>query len=241
LKPHTNVRGRVLPAAALAACMTMSLSIPAAAQSGGSTTPPAKAKAPAQPSAPAKATLALRSTRHVLVGRSARVRGRVTPAVAGRTVRLQARMRGSWRTVARTRTGRGGSFRLSWRAPRAGSYAMRVRLAAGRASASSMSSSPAVRSARALHVYRTGHASWYGPGFMGGRTACGQTLHGGLKGVAHKYLPCGTKVRFRYRGRTTVARVVDRGPFIAGRTWDLTPAVKRALGFGSTGTVWATR
>ncbi|MFL5338336.1 MAG: septal ring lytic transglycosylase RlpA family protein, partial [Geminicoccaceae bacterium] len=89
--------------------------------------------------------------------------------------------------------------------------------------------------------YRPAAASWYGPGFSGGRTACGYTLTASIKGVANKSLPCGTRVRFRYRGRTAVAKVIDRGPFAGGREWDLTPATKRALGFGSTGTVWSTR
>jgi rare lipoprotein A len=90
-------------------------------------------------------------------------------------------------------------------------------------------------------VYRAAHASWYGPGFYGGRTACGGTLTAGVRGVAHKSLPCGTRVRFRYRGRSVVAKVIDRGPYAAGREWDLAPATKRALRFGSTGTVWSTR
>ncbi len=59
--------------------------------------------------------------------------------------------------------------------------------------------------------------------------------------MAHKSLPCGTKVTFRYRGRSVTARVIDRGPYIAGREWDLTEALKRKLRFPSTGTVWTTR
>jgi rare lipoprotein A (peptidoglycan hydrolase) len=35
--------------------------------------------------------------------------------------------------------------------------------------------------------------------------------------------------------------VVDRGPYVAGREYDLTEATKRALGFEGTGEVWATR
>jgi len=36
---------------------------------------------------------------------------------------------------------------------------------------------------------------------------------------------------------------IEKGeePYIAGREWDLTEALKRKLGFGSTGTVWTTR
>jgi rare lipoprotein A (peptidoglycan hydrolase) len=87
---------------------------------------------------------------------------------------------------------------------------------------------------RIVRVYKPGGASWY----SGGTGACGSL--GGMT-VAHKTLPCGTKVTLRYRGRSVVARVMDRGPFIAGREWDLTPQVKSALGFGDVGTIWANK
>jgi hypothetical protein len=72
--------------------------------------------------------------------------------------------------------------------------------------------------------WRTSASSWYGPGLYGNGTACGQTLTKGLVGVAHKTLPCGTVVEFRNpaNGRVVSAQVVDRGPYVAGRTWDLT-------------------
>ena len=92
----------------------------------------------------------------------------------------------------------------------------------------------------AVVVYRASQASWYGPGLYGGRTACGGTLNATTLGVANRTLPCGTRVTFRYNGRSVTARVIDRGPFVSGREWDLTPAVKARLGFPSTGTVWAT-
>ena len=91
--------------------------------------------------------------------------------------------------------------------------------------------------ARRVTAYRAAHASWYGPGFYGNRTACGQTLAPGMLGVANKSLPCGTKVKFRYRGRTVTAPVIDRGPYAAGREWDLTAATKQRLGFPDTGTL----
>lgn len=64
--------------------------------------------------------------------------------------------------------------------------------------------------------------SWYGPGFYGNRTACGLALTKDLKGVAHRTLPCGTKVTFRYNGVEITVPVVDRGPYVNGRQWDLT-------------------
>jgi hypothetical protein len=74
-------------------------------------------------------------------------------------------------------------------------------------------------------------ATWYGPGLYGNRTACGYTLRPGTVGVAHKRLPCNTPVRFIYRGRMLVARVIDRGPYSPGNAWDLTNGARRALDF----------
>jgi rare lipoprotein A len=59
------------------------------------------------------------------------------------------------------------------------------------------------------------------------------TLQPTTIGVAHRTLPCGTLVALYRGGRTLVAPVIDRGPFVAGRTWDLTLATFRALGGGA--------
>jgi len=73
--------------------------------------------------------------------------------------------------------------------------------------------------------------SWYGPGFYGEHTACGQVLTKSLLGVAHRTLPCGTLVSFRnpYNGKVVTVPVVDRGPYVAGRSWDLTKAACEAI------------
>ena len=78
---------------------------------------------------------------------------------------------------------------------------------------------------------RSAGATWYGPGLYGRHTACGQTLRPNTIGVAHKTLPCGTAVKFLYRGRSIVARVIDRGPYSYGNSWDLTNGARLALGF----------
>lgn len=181
------------------------------------------------------AKLAGRATRHVRSGRSVRVRGRLLPRLRGRRLRLQMRAHGRWKTVDRTRTRRRGRFRASFRPRRPGVYRLRVRFGGDRAAAATRD-----RLRRAF-VYRQGHASWYGPGLYGNPTACGGTLGANTLGVAHKYLPCGTRVTFRYRGRSVTVPVIDRGPFVAGREWDLTAATKRRLGFGQLGAVWSTR
>ena len=73
-------------------------------------------------------------------------------------------------------------------------------------------------------------ASWYGPGFYGNRTACGQVYTPELLGVAHLTLPCGTLLTLTYGGRMMTVQVIDRGPYIAGRAIDLSNATKLALG-----------
>jgi hypothetical protein len=81
-------------------------------------------------------------------------------------------------------------------------------------------------------MQRTG-ATWYGPGFFGNQTACGQVLRRGTIGVAHRSLPCGTKVTFAYHGRYLVVPVIDRGPYSGGYDFDLTNGAREALGFES--------
>jgi len=73
-------------------------------------------------------------------------------------------------------------------------------------------------------------ASWYGPGFYGNRTACGQLYTPEIIGVAHRTLRCGTMLVLEYRGRTMTVPVIDRGPYIAGRTLDLSNATRLAMG-----------
>ncbi len=79
--------------------------------------------------------------------------------------------------------------------------------------------------APAMKVYESGIASTYGEGdgFEGNLTACGQVFHTRVVQIAHKSLPCGTKVRVEDMdtGRTVDAEVTDRGPYVAGRIVDL--------------------
>jgi rare lipoprotein A len=84
-------------------------------------------------------------------------------------------------------------------------------------------------------------ASWYGKETCNGRppgrgkydcqTADGTPFDGSQFLVAHKKWPLGSKVRITYRGKSVVAPVLDRGPYIAGRSIDLSRAVAKALGF----------
>ena len=93
---------------------------------------------------------------------------------------------------------------------------------------------PATRAALVRRRMATRKATWYGPGLYGRRTACGQTLTRRLVGVAHRRLPCGTPVLLHRGGRFVTARVVDRGPYAHGATFDLTAAAARRIGLRAT-------
>lgn len=77
----------------------------------------------------------------------------------------------------------------------------------------------------------TGRASWYGPGFAGRPTASGRVYDPSELVAAHRSLPFGTRIRVtnRHNGLSVVVRVVDRGPYAAGRILDLSRAAAEAL------------
>jgi len=85
--------------------------------------------------------------------------------------------------------------------------------------------------------WKTARVSWYGPGFYGNTMAGGGVLQPDSMVVAHRSLAFGTRIEFSYKGRTCVATVQDRGPFTAGRVFDLGPGTAKALGFSGVGTV----
>ncbi len=156
------------------------------------------------------------------------------PGAARRQVVLQRldRKRG-WRNVARARVHSTDRFKIRWKADRMGRISLRA-IVSGRRSASASSSAAPIAK---VMVYRRAMATFYGPGFFGQQTACGQTLAPDMHGVAHKKLPCGTLVGVTYAGREIVVPVIDRGPFHAGFSWDLTQATADALGFTGTGEI----
>lgn len=80
-------------------------------------------------------------------------------------------------------------------------------------------------------------ASWYGADFYGHQTGCGQTYNATIMGVANKTLACGTLVTIRYGGRQVTVPVIDRGPYSGDRVFDLSNAVRLALGFDGVQTV----
>jgi rare lipoprotein A len=172
------------------------------------------------------------STHSTLKGNGLAVRGKVRPSGRRRVKLVFRGPEGGHRGVT---TRADGTFALRWVPGRTGTYAVRAYGVHDRQIRSSRSA------ARRLTSYRLAGASYYGPGLYGNGVACGGTLLPGTMGVANKTLPCGTKVKLRYHGRTVTVPVIDRGPYVAGRDYDLTEAVKEKLGFPGVGTVLATR
>jgi len=88
--------------------------------------------------------------------------------------------------------------------------------------------------AAATSTHPSGIATWFGPGFYGKQTACGQTLTPAVVGVANRTLPCGTLVSVTYDGHSLTVPVLDRGPYSHHASWDLTSGAAQALGITET-------
>ena len=174
-----------------------------------------------------KAHVALHVSQHsVLTGERVTVRGKVRPSGAHR---VKVVFGGPDHEVLALRTRSNGAFRADWDAGQIGNYgveAFGVHDKRVRGSHSKV---------RHLTSYRLAGASYYGPGLYGNGVACGGTLMPGTLGVANKTLPCGTMVKLRYSGRQVTVPVIDRGPYVAGREYDLTTATKDRLGFPGVG------
>ncbi|HEV7563057.1 MAG TPA: septal ring lytic transglycosylase RlpA family protein [Solirubrobacterales bacterium] len=166
----------------------------------------------------------------VLSGNGVAVHGKVRPS--GRR-KVKVVFRGPDAGVVTTTTRANGAFTLRWKPDRIGNYAVRAYGAHDRHTHGSGSV------ARHLTSYRQAGASYYGPGLYGNGVACGGTLMPGTLGVANKTLPCGTMVKLRYHGRSITVPVIDRGPYVAGRDYDLTEATRNRLGFPGVDTVLA--
>jgi hypothetical protein len=194
---------------------------------------PATAAAPKHRHARVASHVSLHVSRHSLLGGGKVVlRGRVRPRGSHR---VKLVFRGPDGGVAGSATRPNGTFALRWSPGRIGAYSVR---AFGRHDRQVRASASA---ARHLTSYRTAAASYYGPGLYGGGLACGGTLQPGTLGVASKTLPCGAKVKLLYHGQTITVPVVDRGPYVAGRDFDLTSATRERLGFPGVGVLLSSR
>ena len=168
----------------------------------------------------------------IFQGRAVRLSGHLFPAVPGRSVLLQQKVQGEWRSIKRVAVNDGyfaGRFEANNKGHR------RVRVTFGGDSISSRA-----RTSQEMTIYERDPATWYGPGLYGNRTACGQTLTTETLGVAHKSLPCGAKVSILYKGRTITVPVIDRGPY-SHAEWDLTSRTAERLGFSGSEDIGTTR
>ena len=77
-------------------------------------------------------------------------------------------------------------------------------------------------------------ASWYGPGFHGNTTANGERYNQNASTAAHKSLPFGTKLKVCYQS-CEVVRINDRGPYIHGRSLDLSKGTAERIGMVGAG------
>lgn len=235
--PGRSARYRALIGVAGSAAASGGSATGAPAPDAGAPTGPSQVAAALTPaglrSSPARAVTVLarfrlHHSRLDLLGHGrVRVSGGLVPALARRMVRLQRRNHSGWRTLAKDRTDRRGHFRLGYAAD--GAARQRLRLVFAGAERIGRS----VRAVGVVTLLQPSVASWY---YDAGATACG--FHARY-GVANRTLPCGTRVAFRHGSRSVTAVVDDRGPFVAGREWDLSQSTAGALGFSGVGTVWA--
>jgi rare lipoprotein A len=168
-----------------------------------------------------------------MLGQTLRFRGAVGIEQAGRTLQIQRQEAdGEWTETATAVVAPDGSFLARWRTDEIGSFAVRALLAGTQVQAAD--AAPLTTN---VTVYRPARATWFGPGFYGRHTACGQVMSHALLGVAHRTLPCGTPVAVFYAGKSITVPVVDRGPFANGARYDLTSAVAQAVGMTETSTI----
>ena len=83
-----------------------------------------------------------------------------------------------------------------------------------------------------------GEASWYGEEFEGSATASGEAFDSNGLTAAHRSLPFGTTVRVTNlsNSKNVLLRINDRGPYIGGRTIDVSWNAAKRLGFVDSGT-----
>ena len=233
----TRSKGRrLLLCAAIAAFATPAAASGDGPSTGGAQAPPPPATQSTVSASGAQVTVTTRAG--TMLRKLARFRGNASAGHAGRTVTIErfADETQTWDAVAATTIAADGSYTASWRADRVGEHRVRAVLGTG-GEAVAATATPEL----AITIHRPQRATWYGPRFYGRTTACGQRMSRTLLGVAHKTLPCGTKVALLYKGRRITVPVVDRGPFAHGAHWDLTAATAQALRFVHTDRVGAVR
>lgn len=230
------------------------------ANSGGATvtTPTTTGTTPSTPNVvqhKVQVRASLQAPAFVHAGQRTVLHGTVRPAKTAVNVHVQTTRNGKWRSFHTVQNVR-GSWRLSVRIGM-GLHRYRVVVTARHKTVQRTVLSAAtgneltaavpvvhrtvvrkgISKARQVHSARAALASRYDE--YGGPLACSNgTLGYDQIGVANKSLPCGTKVTITYHGRTVVAKVIDRGPYVGNREFDLAGATARAIGFNGVGTIW---
>jgi rare lipoprotein A len=166
-------------------------------------------------------------TTTAVAGQSTQINGRLLPGIAGRTVVLQVQQGQRWVSAAVARTRQGGGFDFRYVPTATSREHVEVAFAGDELN------SQADSAQRSVVPMEYAEVSWYEDG---GSTACG--FHA-TYGIASRTLPCGSKVTFSYGGRSVVATVDDRGPFVYSRLYDLSQSTAAALGMQGLATVLA--
>ncbi|HLJ65583.1 MAG TPA: septal ring lytic transglycosylase RlpA family protein [Stellaceae bacterium] len=97
---------------------------------------------------------------------------------------------------------------------------------------------PATQTSIALaEFHETGIASWYGEYHQGRPTASGVPFDMNRLTAAHRSLPLNSRVRVTNleNGRSVVVKINDRGPYVEGRSIDLSAKAAEMLGMKSKG------
>jgi rare lipoprotein A (peptidoglycan hydrolase) len=238
-----------VPPAALAGSGGSGLSGPSSgsagsASGGNQSTTPAPTTSPALQSGDVTVStsgsgITLQTRASAVLSRSLTFTG---TAPAGKTIEIERsghETNWQWAPTVQATVAQDGTFTATWQTNHIGRFGIRAVIAtASSASSAADSANPAsVTPSLTTTVYRPSKASWYGPGMYGKRTACGTTLTKSTIGVANKTLPCGMRVAIYYRGSTLTVPVIDHGPYVAGRDWDLTAATAKLLGIEGVATI----
>lgn len=157
---------------------------------------------------------------HLVEGASVTATGTLSPGVDADQIIIQEWREEHWWTVRRADV-YGRVFSATFTPKQTGSGVVRAVIPGSRGRGQWIS---------VLTIFRVTEATWYGPGFYGNSTACGQTYDDQILGVAHRTLPCGTSVTFFFNGIVLTVPVIDRGPY-SSADWDLSAETARRLGF----------
>ncbi len=225
-----HIAARFLAGGLLAAIVASAMTTTALASNGGTSASNAPVGKPVPATVGSTTGTITFTPTNVVAGEATIASGTLATSDAGQPVSLEIEAKPDvWDAVANSTVGATGAFSIRWRPNVVGTFTMRVVSGALASSAASVSTPQA-----SLNVFHSVIATWYGPGFYGHRTACGETLTRHILGVAHRTLPCGTPVTLYYGGRSITVPVIDRGPYANGATFDLTSATAQALGITET-------